>query len=142
MQLIAPQESLPEPGTVANPATLFDGEHLYLCYAASPRSGAGNVVLRFTEIIDFRIAPLTAEGLASCRYPIRPWAFTEVIGSEEAAQWSVLKPRFWLISFNDVTLELLFGSVSLVAHDPRPKSVATTLMDVLRDCDVERLAPG
>lgn len=86
MKVITPHESFPEPGTVENPAAFYDGEDAFLCYATSGRLGVGNVVLRFAEVIDFRLTPLNVDGLATCQYPISPWAFNEVIESEKAAQ--------------------------------------------------------
>jgi hypothetical protein len=131
MQVVAPQEALPELGTVANPAVFYDGYNAFVCYEASLRAGGGNVVLKFGDVIDFRITPLNVEGLEGCRYPIKPWAFSEILGGEETSQWKVLDPRFWLISFHDVTIEILFDTVSVISHDAEGGSQHKTLIDVL-----------
>ncbi|MCA1440375.1 hypothetical protein I6F07_09145 [Ensifer sp. IC4062] len=132
MQVSSPQEAFPELGTAANPAVLYDGNDAFVCYEASVRSGGGNVVLKFGDVIDFRIKPVNVEGLKECRYPVNPWAFNEVVGGEETARWKALNPRLWLISFNDVMIEVLFETVSLVSHDAEGGPQHRTLIGVLR----------
>lgn len=133
MQVAFAQEGFPELGTVDNPAVHFDGNDAFVCYEASARAGGGNVVLRFRNVIDFHITPLNVEGLKGCRYPIQPWAFNEILDSEEASQWKALSPRFWLISFNDLTIEILFNTVSLLSRDTEGGSQHKTLINALSD---------
>ena len=128
MQVLEPLETFPEIGTVANPAVLYDGNDVLLCYDASIRSGGGNVVLKFGNVIDFRISPMNVEGLQECRYPVYPYQFNEVTGGEETGKWCPLNPRLWLISFNDVTIEVLFETVSLVIHDAEGGPLDRTLI--------------
>ncbi|MGL5010818.1 MAG: hypothetical protein ACRC6I_13130, partial [Paracoccaceae bacterium] len=59
---------------------------------------------------------MNIEGLATSRYPVAAWDFTEVFGSDRTERWSVLAQRFWTISFNDETVEIVFGSVRKVAE--------------------------
>lgn len=129
--LVTTEDSFPEIGTVENPAVLFDGTHVFVCYEASTRSGGGNVILKFAEVIDFRIAPTTSEGLSAYRYPAKPWAFNKIEGTAETARWPTLKPTFWAISFNDVMLEIVFETVSLICHradtEPPSKTLVATL---------------
>ena len=131
MNVIGPPEILPEIGTVLNPAASYDGEDVFLCYRASERAGISNVVLRFHAVIDFQVTPINVEGLNGCRYPLQPWAFNEVMGSSEVDRWKALHPRFWLISFNDVTVEILFESVSVVHREPKDRSPNATLIELL-----------
>ncbi|MHC1548799.1 hypothetical protein [Phyllobacterium sp. K27] len=126
-----PIEALPELGTVSNPAVLYDGNDAYVCYETSDRTGGGNVVLKFGGVIDFRMTPMTAEGLRECRYPIKPWAFNEVFGGEETMRWRALDPRFWLISFNEVTIEIIFETVSIITHDGEGCTPKDTLLHTL-----------
>lgn len=132
MHVSTPQEVLPEVGTVANPAVLYDGTDVFVCYEASVRSGGGNVVLKFAEVIDFRVTPMNVEGLEECRYPVSPWAFNEVIGGEETTRWQALNPRLWLISFNDVMIEVLFETVSVMSRDKAKGPPHKTLIGALR----------
>jgi hypothetical protein len=132
MQASVPQEDFPGVGTVANPAVLYDGNDAFVCYEASVRAGGGNVVLKFGDVIDFRITPVTVEGLGECRYPVDPWSITEIIGGKETAEWKVLNPRLWLISFNDVMIEVLFETVSLISRDTEGGPQHLTLLRALR----------
>ena len=131
MQVLSPEEAFPELGTVANPAVIYDGNDAFVCYEASNRAGGGNVVIKFGDVIDFRITPVNAEGLKDCRYPVNPWTFNEVLEAAETRDWTALNPRFWLISFNDVTIEVLFETVSLVSRDTKGGSPHTTLIGIL-----------
>ncbi|WP_379063374.1 hypothetical protein ACHMW4_20645 [Mesorhizobium sp. UC22_110] len=131
MQVSIAHEAFPRIGTVLNPAVFFDGEDAFVCYRTSERAEAGNVVLKFGDVIDFRMNPETVEGLKTFRYPVAPWAFNEVVGAEETTRWQVLDPRFWVISFNDVTLEIVFETVSLIHHGEERCPPGTTLLKVL-----------
>jgi len=131
MQVVVPMESFPEPGTVDNPAALYDGHDVVVCYEASLRAGGGNVVLRFGHVIDFRVSPVNVDALGDCRYPIEPWAFNEILGGEETSRWQVLGPRFWMISFRDVTIEILFETVAFISRDSEGGPQHKTLIKVL-----------
>lgn len=133
MQVISPLEDFPGVGTVANPAVFFDGSDALVSYEASVRAGGGNVVLRFIDVIDIKITPMNVEGLNACRYRINPWAFNEIIGVEEVAKWSVLHARLWLISFNDLMIEVIFEAVTLVSHDNVYRSPHLALAGVVRN---------
>ncbi|VTZ59357.1 conserved hypothetical protein [Sinorhizobium medicae] len=111
---------------------LYDGKDAFVCYGASPQSGGGNAVLKFRDVIDFRVTPMNVGGLRECRFPLHPWAFNEVICGEETVEWKALNPRLWLIFFNDVTIEVLFETVSLILHDAEGGPPHKTLMGVLR----------
>ncbi|RUM02145.1 hypothetical protein [Rhizobium chutanense] len=131
MQVVTPEEAFPHIATVGNPAAFFDGYDAFLCYEASVQPGGGNVVLKFADVIDFRITPMNVEGLRACRYPVKPWAFNEIVGSEEAAKWKVFNPRLWLISFQDITIEVLFETVSFISLDTERAVPQSTLIDVV-----------
>lgn len=131
MQVIVPREAFPELGTVSNPAVLYDGNDAFVCYEASVRAGRGNVVIKFGEVIDFRVRPMSVEDLKECPYRIRPYAFNEIVGREETSKWRALNPRFWLISFNDVIIEVLFETVSLISRDTESGPQYRTLISAL-----------
>ncbi|MGG6893682.1 hypothetical protein [Rhizobium sp. BR 315] len=133
MPVSSAPEPFPEIGTVENPATFYDGNNAFLCYEASVRAGGGNVVLKFGRAIDFRIAPINIEGLGECRYPVSPWAFNEVIGGEETGKWRSLKPRLWLISFNDIMVDVLFETVAMIYHDAAQAPPSKTLIKALKE---------
>jgi hypothetical protein len=130
MKVTVPKEALPGLDIVASPTVLCDGEDAYVCYRAS---GGGNVVLKFEEVIDFHLTQVNVDGLKGCRYPVQPWKFNEIVGGEEVARWKVLDPRFWIITFRNFTIEILFGTVSVVGRDkggPRRKTLMNALADL------------
>ena len=133
MQVISPLEDFPGVGTVANPAVFFDGSDALISYEASPRAGGGNVVLKFVDVIDLKITPMNVEGLNACRYRVQPWSFNEIIGGEETAKWRAFNARLWLISFNDVMIEVVFETVSLVSHDKIYRSPHVALSSVIKN---------
>jgi hypothetical protein len=130
-QVITPRETFPELGTVANPAVLYDGDNVFICYAASVRAGGGNVVLQFAEVIDFHLTPMNVDGITSSRYRIKSYDFNEIIECEEIVKWKVLSPRFWIMSFNDVTIEIMFRSVSYIGRATGDGPQYQTLMYML-----------
>ena len=131
MHVSIPQEAFPEIGTVENPAVFYDGRDAFVCYEASIRSGGGNVVLKFEDVIELRKTPINVEGLRECRYPVNPWAFNEVIGGVETARWHALKMRLWLISFNDIMIEVLFRTVAVIGRDAEQGHQDRTLLNAL-----------
>ena len=58
-----PAEQFPEIGTVENSAVFYDGENIFLCYQIAPVAGGGIAILKFADVIDFRISPMSVEGL-------------------------------------------------------------------------------
>lgn len=133
MKVSIPLEAFPELGTVENPAVLYDGNDAFVRYEASLRAGGGNVVLKFGEVIDFRITPINVDGLKECRYAVHPWSFNEIVGGEETSKWKALNPRLWLISFNDVMIEVLFETISLIHRDMEGGPQYKTLISALPD---------
>ena len=130
-QVVTPREAFPELGTVANPAVLYDGDSVFFCYEASVRAGGGNVVLKFAGVIDFHLTPMNVDGIGKCRYRIESYDFNEIIDCAEIDKWKILNPRFWIISFNDVTIEVLFRSVSYIGRATVDGPQYQTLRDML-----------
>ncbi len=118
MESKIPKEAFPMIGTVENPALFFDGENLFLSYEIAPAAGGGIAILIFYDVIYFEKNPINVDGIMTSRYPVSPWNFTEVTGSDRTAKWRALKPRFWTISFNDRTVEVVFSKVQKV-HEIR-----------------------
>lgn len=129
--VIKPSEKLPELGTVENPVVFFDGEDAFVSYEVSRRRGGGIAVIAFRDVTEFRVTPMNVEGLRQCRYPINAWEFNEIINAEETAGWIASKPRYWFISFNDVTIEVIFGHVTLMVHDIVGTSRQQVLLRIL-----------
>lgn len=128
-----PKENFPEIGTVANPSVFSNGNDLFLCYEIASRSGDRNAIIKFCDVIDFRLSPMNVDELPKCKYPIGYWAFNEILNAEEIERWKVLKPRFWMISFRDVTVEVLFEDVRLVFLTQDEVSPSITLLRFLNN---------
>ncbi|MGR9076323.1 hypothetical protein [Rhizobium leguminosarum] len=114
MHISTPQEPFPEIGRVQNPAVFYDGQDALVCYEPSAGPKGGNVVLRFARVIDFRMTPVSIDGRRDSRYPVNPGTFSEVIGGAETARWHRFKARHWIITFNDVTIEVVFLTVEII----------------------------
>ena len=111
MEGARPTENFPLMGTVENPALFSDGRDLFLSYDIAPAAGGGIAILKFSDVIHFEQKPINVEGLGDVASPTKPWDFTEVFGSDRTILWKALEPRFWTISFNDVTVEVVFSKV-------------------------------
>ena len=133
MEAMRPPEVLPHIGTVGDPSLFFDDGDLILAYEIAPISGDGCAVIRFSDVIHCECNPLNTHGIALGQqsYPTEFWSFTEVTGSERTEKWAVLKPRFWTISFNDRTVEVVFNSVDLVASYPSVSKPGQALLKYL-----------
>jgi hypothetical protein len=131
-----PQEVLPRIGTVDAPALFFDGRNLLLAYTIAPISGNGVAILKFWDIIHFECNPVNTRGLATHRYPASPWAFTEVVGSALTEEWQVLHPRFWTISFNDVTVEVLFSEMDIVDRNADGRHPPKALLSYISELGI------
>lgn len=118
MESKTPKEDFPAIGTIKNPAMFFDGSDLLLSYDIAPVVGGGIAVLRFSNVIHFEKNPVNVEGLRDAKYPTKAWDFTEIYDSDRTTRWKALSPRFWTISFNDVTVEIIFSEVQMI-HETR-----------------------
>lgn len=112
--LADPEDSFPAIGTMDDPAFFSDGRDLLMGYKVAPVAGGGTCILRFSDVIDFRQLPDTVEGRRFSTYQYRPWQFTEVLGSERTGAFRALSPRLWTISFEDMTVEIVFRMVDMV----------------------------
>lgn len=122
-----PSENFPAIGTVENPALFYNGSDLLLCYEVAPVEGGGIAVLQFAGVIDLRLNSMNVDGLGSSKYPVQAWSFTEVSGSDKQSRWKAFDPRFWTISFNDQTVEVLFETVDLLLDARDAASPETAL---------------
>jgi hypothetical protein len=132
MEARPPQETFPSIGTVENPALFFDGHDLLLCYEIAPVKDGGNAILAFSGVVYFEKNPNNVKGLRAAKYPVRPWDFTEVLGSDRTERWRSLNLRFWTISFNDGTIEIVFCEVRQVHETREPVLPHVALLDFLR----------
>jgi hypothetical protein len=126
----APELAIPE-----MPALLSNSQTLWLAYEtiAEPR-GEVYAVVRFQDVIDHRLSPINDEGIGEHQYAkfgLQWYGFNEIIGSAEVAKWSVLRPRHWVVTFKDGTLDVLAASACVIARDLRATSPLTALLSAI-----------
>lgn len=126
-----PKEDFPAIGTIENPAMFFDGSDLLLSYDIAPVAGGGIAVLKFSNVIHFEKNPVNVEGLRDAKYPTKAWDFTEIYDSDRTIRWKALSPRFWTISFNDVTVEIIFSEVHMIHEARRVETPSEALVRLL-----------
>lgn len=131
MESRTPQEDFPTIGTIENPAIFFDGYDLLLSYDIAPVAGGGIAILKFLDVIHFEKNPISVEGLRDAKYPTKAWDFTEVCDSDRTTKWKARSPRFWTISFNDVTVEIIFSEVQIVHETRGAESPSDALVRLL-----------
>ena len=66
--------------------------------------------------------------MGQSRYPTTMWGFTEVTGSDRTEGWNA---RFWTISFNDRTVEVVFDKVGLLDLNSKTTEPRKALLDYL-----------
>ena len=131
MEAKTPAEAFPSIGTVQNPALFSDEDDLLLSYEIAPVAGGGIAILRFSSVIHFEQNPTNSKGLADAKYPTRPWEFSEISGADRTEKWESLQPRFWTVSFNDVTVEVVFEKVEYLDRQPDGTCPSVALVDFL-----------
>lgn len=135
------RENFPAIGTVRNPSLFYDGDDLFLCYQIAPLGGGGNAVIRFGAVIEFRNTPVNVDELRQHRYPAQCYAFNEISNAEETLRWNALEPKFWVISFHDMTVEVLFEDAALVLRTQDEMDPSITLLKFLRDTECQKAPP-
>jgi len=103
-----PVERFPMIGTVESPALFCDGQRLLVCYEIAVVDGGGTATIEFQHICSFSCLPLNVDVLHTYNAELSYWDINEITGDPRLVPHSVLNWRLWVISFRDVTLEVLF----------------------------------
>jgi hypothetical protein len=120
----------PEPAIPDLPAVLADDGSLFVAY----RTARGYAVVRFEHVIDHHLSPINDEGLGRhpyAKYGLKWYSFNEVAGSNESLAWSALRARHWVITFKDVTLDVLATGARVVAAEVLVSSPLAALLTVV-----------
>lgn len=125
----------PELAIPANPALFSNTENLWLAYetTADPR-GEICAVLQFRDVIEHRLSPVNDEGLGQHPYAaagLKFYAFHEILHSAEASRWQLLAARHWVVTFKDVTLDVVAKSLSIAIDRIQTPDPAAALLPVL-----------
>ena len=119
----------PELGIPESPALLVESSTLWLAYFEPLNQSVA--VVRFTGLIDHRLAPIGDEGLGRHPYVssgLQPYSFNELIGSEETIRWKWSGAKHWIVTFKDETLDVVARDGEVVASG---LAVASTLEALL-----------
>lgn len=126
----------PELSCVESPALLTDTHQLWLAYYQSIRAGESIAVVRFDGLIGHRVSPINDEGLGDheyAKYGLGCYAFNELIGTPESTCWKTLGARHWVITFKDVTVDVIARSVELVTSRVDTNDLYEALDQAVRD---------
>lgn len=125
----APKLALPE-----SPSLLVDSRSILLAYETAGTKKDTYAVVRFTDVIDHRLSPINDEGLgkhAYAKFGLEWYSFNEVSDSKEVLEWAALRARHWVVTFKDVTLDVLAAEASVVARDLSATSPLAALLSVI-----------
>ncbi|NWB98359.1 hypothetical protein HX882_20890 [Pseudomonas gingeri] len=135
-------KAAPELGIPESPALLVDSRNLWLAYFQPLNESIA--IVRFSGLIDHRLAPIGDEGLGRHPYVsagLQPYSFNELIGSAEALRWKSAKPRHWVVTFKDETLDVIARAGEVIAADLTMASPLEALLSVHGLPGIDRL-PG
>ena len=122
----------PELGTPESPAILAESASLRVAYF---RPGNETLaVVRFTGLIDHRLAPINDQGLGRHRYVasgLQPYSFNELTGTEETNYWRTLGARHWVVTFQDTTLDVIARGGEVVSSELTEASPLEALISQL-----------
>jgi hypothetical protein len=133
---------VPELAIPENPAIFCDANDLWLAYetTAEPR-GENCAIVRFYHVIDHRLSPINDEGLGQHHHAsagLKFYSFNEIIDSAETHKWSALQARYWVITFKDVTLDVIAQSVTVIRDRvPGVRPAQALLSVVATDCKAQ-----
>lgn len=121
----APELAIPD-----LPSVLADEGSLFVSY----RAARGYAVVKFEHVIDHRLSPINDEGLGKhpyAKYGLKWYSFNEVSDSKESLGWSALRARHWVVTFKDVTLDVLATDASVVTQEILVGSPLAALLTVI-----------
>lgn len=122
----------PELGTPESPAILAESASLWVAYFQPGNKTLA--VVRFTGLIDHRLAPINDQGLGRHRYVasgLQPYSFNELTGTEEANYWRTLGARHWVVTFQDTTLDVIARGGEVVSSELKEASPLEALISQL-----------
>lgn len=122
----------PEMGTPESPAILASSTCLWVAYFQPGNETLA--VVRFTGLIDHRLAPINDQGLGRHRYVasgLQPYSFYELAGTEVTNYWRTLGARHWVVTFQDATLDVIACGGEVISSDVIAESALEALISQL-----------
>ena len=113
-----------------NPAFASDCDNAWVAYEIVNDSAGVYAVVHFGGLVDFHLLPINDEGLGSHPYAslgLCFYEFNELFGTAETKGWESLAVRQFVITFKDVTIEVLARSATVVARELHAGSAGAAL---------------
>ena len=109
----APELALPE-----NPAIVSDCDRVWIAYETAHSEEGTFAIVLFSGVIDFHISPINDEGLGKHPYAalgLRFYTFHELFDTAETKRWSPVGGRQFVITFKDVTIDIIARQPEVIA---------------------------
>ena len=121
----APELAIPN-----DPAFVSDCGNAWIAYETASDDEGVYAVVHFGGLIDIHLSPINDEGLGSHPYAelgIRCYEFNELFGTSETKRWESLAIRHFVITFKDVTIDVLARTAFVIARELRSNSTGAAL---------------
>ena len=124
------------------PPIATDSHDLWLGYLrqGSPEDNMFSIV-HFAHVVDHRLSPFNDEGLDQHKYAtagLQVYKFHEILKSEEAERWKTLGIHHWVVTFKDVTLDVLAETSEVAVRSAQATSPLAAVVEHLTNRPVER----
>lgn len=120
-----PELAIPE-----DPAFVSDCDNAWIAYEIAHRDKPTYAVIKFGGVIDFHLTPINDEGLGEHPYVssgLRCYTFHELSDTDATKRWASIGGRHFVITFKDVTIDVIATAPSVVATDIRSDSADAAL---------------
>ncbi|MES9970196.1 MAG: hypothetical protein ABW092_09195 [Candidatus Thiodiazotropha sp.] len=101
-------EEVPSFPTWAYPSVYYNGSDVLVCFET--RDEGKYSIVFFEGVIEYLIQLFTDESLGGhecSKYGLNSYEFNIVNSSPKLEKWRVLKPKHWVITFKDETLDVI-----------------------------------
>ena len=115
----------PELAIPDDPAFVTDCDNAWIAYEVAHCDEPTYAVIKFAGLIDIHLSPINDEGLGEHPYAstgLRCYTFHELIDTDVTTRWASIGGRQFVITFKDVTIDVIASSPSVVATDIRSDS--------------------
>lgn len=104
-------DHLPKIAPTGSPSIFYDRKLITISYDADSSDGGGVAILDFSGVIDFRVMSVSAEELNIYLPEALPLQTSDV--KNKNSRWSFYGLETWALSFNELTLIIVFESCYL-----------------------------
>ncbi len=133
----APKLALPE-----NPAIVSDCDKVWIAYETAHSEEGTFAIVLFSGVIELHLSPINDVGLGRHPYAalgLRCYTFHELFDTAETKRWSPIGGRQFVITFKDVTIDIIARQPEVIAdavksHNPHSalKLAIQSALDTVR----------